>query len=102
MCSLRDAAKEFEDLGVLVYGLSLDDVESQAAFAKAQGLAFPLLSDPDGSAAAKYGVLDAKRGYTQRVTFVLDDKGVLRAIDEQVDVTSHGTDLADRIHELRG
>ena len=45
MCSLRDAGEDFENYGVKVYGLSLDDVQSQAAFHKAQELNFALLSD---------------------------------------------------------
>ena len=82
-----------------VYGASLDDVTSLAKFAKDQELAFPLLSDPDGSAADKYGV---RRGrFTRRVTFVIDPKGVLRLIDESVDVSTHGSDLAEKIYELQ-
>ena len=37
--------------------MSLDDVASQARFVKEQSLNFPLLSDPDGSAAGRLGVL---------------------------------------------
>ncbi len=82
-----------------VYGASLDDVSSLAKFAQDQELAFPLLSDPDGSAADKYGV---RRGrFTRRVTFVIDPKGVLRLIDESVDVSTHGSDLAEKIYELQ-
>lgn len=84
-----------------MYGASLDDVAAQAAFAKAQKLAFPLLSDPDGSAAAKYDVLHPRGGMTKRVTFVIDDQGVLRLIDTEVDVASHGGDLVERIRALQ-
>jgi len=70
-----------------------------AAFAKAQELNFKLLSDPDGSVARKYGVLTA-RGYANRVTFVIDDKGVLRHIDQQVKVDSHGIDIAEVVRRL--
>jgi len=60
-----------------------------------------MLSDPDGSVAAKFGVLDPSGKYAQRVTFVLDDKGTLRKVVDQVDVKSHGEDLAALIEELR-
>ena len=100
VCSLRDNATKFTELGVDVYGVSLDDVQDQAKFAKEQNLAFKLLSDPDGSIAAKYGVL-ADKPYTKRVTFVIDPAGVLRAIDEQVKVESHGADLADLVKQLQ-
>ncbi len=98
--SLRDAADDFEILGVQVYGISLDDVASQAAFAKNEGLNFPLLSDPDGSAARKYGVLMPNGAYSKRVTFIIDSEGVLRHIDEEVDVRAHGDALLTLIENL--
>lgn len=102
VCSLRDAASPFEDLGVTVYGISLDDVVSQKAFHDAQELNFALLSDPDGSVAKKFGVLPPGGRFTKRVTFVIDDQGVLRRIDDQVDVASHGADLAEWIRAAKG
>ena len=84
------------------YGISLDDVASQAAFVKAQSLDFALLSDPDGSVAAKYGVLMKGRPFARRVTFIIDERGVLRDVIERVDVASHGDQIAERIRELRG
>jgi peroxiredoxin Q/BCP len=102
VCSLRDSFETLDTIGAEVYGISLDSVQDQAAFAEKQGLNFPLLSDPDASAAQKYGVLDASGQYTQRVTFVIDDKGILRRIVDQVSVKTHGEDLAALIEELRG
>jgi peroxiredoxin Q/BCP len=102
VCSLRDSLKDLEGLGVAVAGISIDDVASQKRFHEEQKLNFPLLSDPDGSVAAKYGVLMADKGYTARVTFLIDDKGVLRAVDDKVSVASHGKDLAGVVRGLRG
>jgi peroxiredoxin Q/BCP len=101
VCSLRDSADVFTELGVDVYGVSLDDVQDQAKFAKEQNLAFKLLSDPDGSIATKYAVLAGERPYPKRVTFVIDPAGVLRAIDEKVQVESHGADLAALVRKLQ-
>ena len=99
VCSLRDAATNFEKLGVTVYGISMDDVASQAKFAKMQKLNFSLLSDPDGSVATKYGV--GGRRFPRRNTFVIDEKGVLRHISKKVNVRAHGKDLAELIQKLR-
>ena len=77
-------------------------MNSQAAFAKEQELNFRLLSDPDGSAAAKYGAARPERPYARRLTFVIDENGVLRHIDDEVDVKQHGADLAALIRKLRG
>lgn len=101
MCSLRDAATDFAKHSIQVYGISRDDVAAQAAFAKSQKLEFPLLSDPDGSVVGKYGVAMQGRPFAQRVTFVVDDQGVLRAIDEKVDVAAHGAALVALVDKLR-
>ena len=99
MCSLRDAATSFAELEVQVYGASRDDVKSQAAFHEAQKLNFPLLSDPDGSMATKCGALPNDARVTARKTLLIDPDGVLRHVDDKVDVTGHGTALVEWIRE---
>jgi len=91
----------FEELGIQVYGISLDSVEDQAKFHEREELDFPLLSDPDGSAAAKLGAIGAGAAWTNRVTYVVDEKGVLRHRDDQVNVDSHGEDIAELVLRLR-
>lgn len=81
--------------------MSLDDVASQAKFVKEQSLNFPLLSDPDGSAAGRLGVLMADKPYTNRITLVVDDKGVVRMVDTKVNVEAHGRDLVEAIQKLK-
>ena len=93
--------EDFEELGVDVYGLSLDDVGTMERFAEQQELNFMLLSDPDGSAGRKYDVLPEAARWTSRVTFVLDDKGVLRHIDGKVKVDSHGSDLLELVADMK-
>ena len=101
VCSLRDAATEFAELGVDIFGISLDSVEDQALFHGEQELNFPLLSDPDGSAAAKYGVLPEGARWTNRVTFLIDGEGVLRHVTTEVNVKEHGADLVALVRELQ-
>jgi peroxiredoxin Q/BCP len=76
-------------------------VQDLAQFAEKQKAPYAMLSDPDGSVATKFGVLDPSGKYAQRVTFVLDDQGVLRKVVEDVDVKTHGEDLAVLLEELR-
>lgn len=101
MCSLRDAAEPFEKLSTRVFGISTDDVRSQAAFHAAQKLNFSLLSDPDGSVASKFGVLGQRRPYARRKTFVIDPKGKLRHVSDRVDVSKHGAELAALLRKLQ-
>ena len=82
--------------------MSLDDVKAQAEFVKQQSLGFPLLSDPDASASARLGVLMEGKPYTNRITIVVDDKGVVRLVDTGVKVESHGKDLVEAIKKLKG
>jgi len=81
--------------------MSLDDVKAQAEFVKQQSLGFPLLSDPDASASARLGVLMEGKPYTNRITIVVDDKGVVRLVDTGVKVESHGKDLVEAIKKLK-
>lgn len=46
--------KDFERLGVKVFGINQAEAESHVAFAQAQGLTFPLLVDRGGSVARQF------------------------------------------------
>lgn len=102
MCSLRDVANQLEQKGVKIYGASLDGVKDMAGFVEKEELNFPLLSDPDGSAARRFGVLKKDAKWTGRVTFVIDPEGVLRKVDDGVKVRSHGADLIASLEILMG
>ncbi len=88
-------------MGVKVLGASLDDVAAQAAFVKKEGLNFPLLSDSDASASGRLGVLMADKPYTNRWTYVIDDKGILRHLDKTVQPKTHGQDLVAKIKAMK-
>jgi peroxiredoxin (alkyl hydroperoxide reductase subunit C) len=62
----------------VLLAISADSPFSHASFAKARGIAFPLLSDIHRSAIRDYGVLDEERNVAYRSTFVIDREGVLR------------------------
>ena len=78
-----DLMEEFEKYDCQVLGISVDSIACHLAWAKSmKGLPFPLMSDfyPHGEVAARYGIL-AKRGYAERVVFLIDKKGIIRFID---------------------
>jgi peroxiredoxin Q/BCP len=101
MCSLRDAAEDLKSLGATPYGVSRDDVATLAKFAEQESLRLTLLSDPDGSATAKYAAGLGDRPFAARHTFVLDPQGVLRHVDRAVKPDAHGRDLVERIRALQ-
>ncbi len=80
LAGVRDVLPSLDPERVQVLALSCDPMFALRAFADADGLTFPLLSDfwPHGAVASSYGVLDAERGCARRSTFVLDLDGVVR------------------------
>lgn len=96
--------QELQRLGVTVLAISADPPESHARFAKALGLRFRLLSDPDLTVAARYGVrLHTPDGAVAgRSVFLVDRQGVVRFVDRDFRIprTLAGTDLRKAIDEL--
>jgi alkyl hydroperoxide reductase subunit AhpC len=64
--------------GAIILPISADSPFSHAAYAKAQGFPFPLLSDIHRTVIRAYGVLDEARNVAWRSTFVVDRDGLLR------------------------
>lgn len=94
-CAFRDVWSRYEELGVGVVGVSRDDVESHVRFAEEHQLPFPLLADTEGALAESFG-LKARLGMSPRVSFLLDDAGVIRAVYTDVDPGVHADEvLAD-------
>ena len=60
----------------------MDSVWANKAFAEQLRLSFPLLSDARREAAHAYGVYDEANGVARRTTFVIDDEGIVRHIDQ--------------------
>lgn len=74
---------EFARLQCQPFAVSVDSVPCHRAWAKSLGgLTYPLMADyyPHGAVAKKYGVLTDK-GYSERVVFLIDKKGIIRWID---------------------
>ncbi len=86
-CGFRDAYAEYEQRGAVILGVSPDGEESHAAFKSKFSLPFPLLADPDRTAARAYDVWREKNMYGKksmgivRSTFVIDaDGNVVKAM----------------------
>ncbi|MDE1901096.1 MAG: peroxiredoxin [Alphaproteobacteria bacterium] len=105
-CGFRDALPAFAKLGVTVIGVSKDSLASHEKFAKKYDLTFPLASDADGDICEKFGVWKEKSMYgrkymgIERSTFLIDGKGVVRAVWRKVSVTGHIDEVAGAIAGL--
>ena len=77
-----DIAK-FEAAGAKVYGISTDNLPSQAYWAKeVLKVEVPILSDFMWKTYADYGVLNPQNGVSNRTTFVIDPNGMIEEIVE--------------------
>ena len=75
--------QSFEGLEAQVLGISVDSVPTHKAWADhLGGIDYPLLADfwPHGAVAKQYGILRSE-GYSERATFVIDKKGIIRHIE---------------------
>lgn len=90
-CDFRDAVKRIIASRSVVFGLSLDSVESHKRFSDKNNLPFSLLSDEEGVAAKSYDSLNNFMGYksAKRNTFIINPQGLLSKIYLSVDPKTH-------------
>ena len=90
-CDFRDAVKRIIASRSIVFGLSLDSVESHKRFSDKNNLPFSLLSDEEGVAAKSYDSLNNFMGYksAKRNTFIVNPDGFLSKIYLSVDPKTH-------------
>jgi peroxiredoxin Q/BCP len=84
---------------VAYFMASVDPIEKNTDFAKAQEADFPLLSDPTKEVAAAYGVLNPK-GMATRWTFYIGKDGRILAIDKAIKVETSAEDMVAKLGEL--
>lgn len=101
VCSVRDAYEKLAARGVVVYGVSLDDLETQKKFKAAHQLPYELISDADKKIARAYGVLAPMGLFAVRRTFVIAPDGRIAHVTESVSVATHGDDLLGVIENLQ-
>jgi peroxiredoxin Q/BCP len=102
-CSFRDDLFELEKLGGKVVGVSVDDSDSHAKFAKKYNLPFPLLADKDGKVADSYGAL-TNLGIiklAKRYTFLIDPDGKIAKTYLSVDTSRHSQEIIDDLKGLK-
>lgn len=98
-CALRDAWDAYKEAGIQIVGVSADSVESHAKFAEKHELPFTLLSDPDAELADAFGV-PKRMGFFGRVSFLLDDAQIIRAVYPDVDPAVHAQEVLEDAQEL--
>ena len=102
----RDLHKDFRRLGVAVYGVSRDSLNSHQSFKAKMKFPFELLSDADEKVCAQFGVIRMKNLYGRKVrgiersTFVIDPQGALAREWRGVKVPGHAQEVLDFVKTL--
>ncbi len=98
-CSFRDKKNELATEGFTVIGISRDSQKSHQRFAEKQNLNFTLLSDEDTSVIEAYEAWGEKSLYGKRymgiirMTYVIDEDGVIIKAYDKVKVSTHAEDI---------
>lgn len=99
MRSLRSAADELEKLDTVILGISFRRPEFNKDLCEKESIAFHLLSDEDRAVIKRYGVFNPQDNCAQRMSFLVDKEGVIRAIDREVKPATHGQDLVKLVQQ---
>lgn len=102
-CDFRDMMDSFDDLSVMVVGVSPNSVESHQKFMDKHELNFPLISDDQGKMAKLFGVVEEKPDGSFnyiRSTFICDQDGIIQWVESPVDVEGHVERVLEAIEEV--
>jgi len=105
-CAFRDQQAALKKLGVRLFGISPDTVESHEKFRDKFDLNFPLLADLGNKVAEKYGAWREKNMYgkkkmgIQRSTYLIDAAGKVAKVWKSVKVDGHDQKVLEAIQSL--
>lgn len=90
-CAFRDSHDQFIAAGANVFGISADSVDSHKSFKLKFNLPYDLLSDENNKVRKTFGVSADLFGLIPgRVTYIIDDQGIVRHIfNNQLNFKKH-------------
>ena len=103
-CEFRDNIFAYRELGAVVLGVSVDDVDSHKAFSEQYNLPFPILADSEKKTATAYGTLTKYVGIAEmarRDTFLIDPQGKIVKHYADVDPKGHSQIVLNDIKALQ-
>ncbi len=98
-CDLRDNYARFQAAGYVVLGVSRDSQKSHQKFIEKHELPFDLFDDSAGTISDAYGTWVEKSMYGRkymgmaRVTFVIDENGIIEKVIEKVNTKAHSAQI---------
>ena len=98
-CNLRDNYQALQKQGYEVLGVSTDSEKSHQKFIAKENLPFTLLADTDKKLHQAFGTWIEKSMYgrkymgTARVTFIINESGVIDEVISKVDTKDHSRQI---------
>lgn len=90
-CGFRDESEKYEALKIEILGISYDPKKALIDFKEKYRIPYNFLSDKNRVVGKKYGVNNFL--FTSRKTFLIDEKGILVHIIEEVNLNTHPLDV---------
>ena len=106
-CNFRDDYSAYIDADVVILGISPDDPKSHTRFKNKYSLQFPLLADKNHEVCNLYGVWGVKKFMGRiydgvfRTTFLIDAKGRINRVFENVKPAGHSMEVLTAIKALK-
>ncbi|MEY4510762.1 MAG: hypothetical protein RLZZ450_2884 [Pseudomonadota bacterium] len=107
-CAYRDEGAKFKELGVKLFGVSMDDLKSHEAFRDKFTLNFPLISDPKHELADFFGTYGEREWQGKkymglsRDTFLIDPDGKVASAFRSVNPKETVSVTYDAVKKLIG
>ncbi len=104
--NFRDLHDRFAALNTVILGVSRDGIKAHENFKAKQNFPFELLSDKEERLCRLFDVIKPKKLYgkefmgIERSTFIIDEKGILRAEWRKVKVKGHADEVLAAIEKL--
>jgi peroxiredoxin Q/BCP len=105
-CNFRDDYSAYVDADVIILGVSPDKPKSHIKFKEKNTLPFPLLADEEHKVCDQYGVWGPKKFMGReyegvlRTTFLIDRKGKIARVFENVKPADHSSEVLEAIKSL--
>jgi peroxiredoxin Q/BCP len=105
-CSFRNRFNEFNDLNIVILGISCDPPKSHREFIEKFNLPFQLLSDSNTKVASQWGVYGEKKVYGRkymgihRMTFIIDENRKIKYIFKKIYPTTHANEVLEKLNGM--
>ncbi len=96
---MKSQGAELRKFNVAYFTASCDPVQKNKDFAASLDLDYPILSDPDGSVAVKYGLTTPERRRLRGRTFIIGADRKDSRHRQEVNTENHGADIAKKLAE---